>query len=69
MLYNAVLVTSMCFDGTKQNRIEKTLLLFESKSAILQFAIKIFKIHFRDCNAFHYNLGANLTRVTGETSS
>ena len=33
----------MCFHGTKQNRIEKTLLLFESKSA-LQFAIKVFKM-------------------------
>ena len=52
-----------------QNRIEKTLLFFESKSTILQFAIKSFKIHFLDCNAFHYSLGANLSRVTGETSS
>lgn len=34
----------MCFHGTKQNRIEKTLLLFEAKSAFLQFAIKVFKI-------------------------
>lgn len=69
MLYNTVLVISMCFNGTKQNRIEKTLLLFESKSAILLFALKMFKIHFRDCKAFHYNLGANLTRVTGEMLS